>query len=149
VCPSSNSSSLYIYKRPYVDFFLAECAQIFDIAVFTAAKDNYANNVVGVLNGSNSYIKAVYTRQSCTPCGIFHVKDLSILGTNLCRTVIVDDILASFAMHLDNGVLVEPWTGDEQDIVLLRLVPFLRELSRQKDFQAHLRRKTGISRFFK
>jgi TFIIF-interacting CTD phosphatase-like protein len=101
-----------------------------------------------MLNAEHTYIQEIYSRQDCTQIGNFFVKDLSILGTDLSRTVILDDSLISFAYHLDNGILIEAWNGNSHDMCLLRLTPFLNELSEKTDVRKHLQKKIGISRFF-
>ena len=59
----------------------------------------------------------------------FFVKDLDILGIDLSRAVILDDSLISFAFHIDNGILIEAFLGDPNDMNLLRMTPFMKDLA--------------------
>jgi Dullard-like phosphatase family protein len=113
--------------------------------VFTASSQSYAEAVVAMLNRENTYITQIYSRTDCTAVGQFYVKDLDLLGEELTKIVLLDDSLISFAFHLDNGVLIEPWSGDAKDFTLLRIIPFLKELAMTGDIREFLRERLGIS----
>lgn len=77
----------------------------------------------------------------------FFVKDLSILDLDLSRTVILDDSLISFAFHVDNGILIEAWTGDSNDMNLLRMTPFMKDLANTHDIRQAIRAKTTVYKY--
>mmetsp|Transcript_241 Transcript_241/g.145 ORF Transcript_241/g.145 Transcript_241/m.145 type:complete len:80 (+) Transcript_241:490-729(+) len=56
------------------------------------------------------------------------VKDLSKLGRDMKRILIVDNIRDNFRLQPDNGVEVRTWIGDEGDTLLLTLKKFLGSL---------------------
>jgi len=56
-------------------------------------------------------------------------KDLHLLGRQLERTIIVDNLAENFQATTPlNGIWVESWYDDMQDQVLPRLQTFLAEL---------------------
>jgi TFIIF-interacting CTD phosphatase-like protein len=57
-----------------------------------------------------------------------YIKDLTTLGRDLCKTLIIDNLYESFLRQPDNGILVKSWYGDMQDSELLTLLPFLKGL---------------------
>ncbi|MBA0780946.1 hypothetical protein Gotri_004988 [Gossypium trilobum] len=69
-----------------------------------------------------------------------HVKDLSCLSKNLCRTVIVDNNPFSFLLQPLNGIPCIPFSaGQPHDTQLLDvLLPLLKHLSLQKDVRPFL-----------
>ena len=61
--------------------------------------------------------------------GSRYVKNLNILGRDLDRTVIVDNSLEAFGFHLENGILIGSWFGDDtEDDELMRLLAVLRRM---------------------
>lgn len=44
--------------------------------------------------------------------GISYVKDLSKLGRDLSKVIIVDNLPQNYAQHPENGICVQDWTGD-------------------------------------
>ena len=41
------------------------------------------------------------------------LKDLSRLGRNLSKTIIIDDIADNFQLQKDNGIAIKAWNGDD------------------------------------
>jgi len=69
------------------------------------------------------------------------IKDLDMLGRDLEQTIIVDNSPLAFAYHPDNGIPIESWFGEKNDLHLRDLVPFLRELASAKDVRPVIRSK--------
>jgi len=80
------------------------------------------------------------------------VKDLSLLGRDLSRVVIVDNDPISFLRHPDNAVLIRSFRASEADAddasftVLLQL---LHELALSTDVRPMLAERFGLRRFFR
>ena len=70
----------------------------FEIIIFTASHECYANVVLDYLDPKNKYIQHRLYRDSCiqTEGGIY-VKDLRVINRNLNEMVIVDNASYSFA----------------------------------------------------
>ncbi|PNI73946.1 CTDSPL isoform 8, partial [Pan troglodytes] len=75
---------------------------------------------------------------------VFHrgnyVKDLSRLGRELSKVIIVDNSPASYIFHPENAVPVQSWFDDMTDTELLDLIPFFEGLSREDDVYSMLHR---------
>uniref|UniRef100_A0A3B4AVS2 Mitochondrial import inner membrane translocase subunit TIM50 n=1 Tax=Periophthalmus magnuspinnatus TaxID=409849 RepID=A0A3B4AVS2_9GOBI len=71
-----------------------------------------------------------------TAC-VFHrgnyVKDLSRLGRDLSRVIIIDNSPVSYIFHPDNAVPVASWFDDVSDTELLDLIPFFERLSLEQE----------------
>jgi TFIIF-interacting CTD phosphatase-like protein len=56
----------------------------------------------------------------------FAIKDLSMLGRNLKKTIIVDNIEENYRyLQPDNGIMIKSWYDDLEDRELDKLLPFL------------------------
>ena len=56
------------------------------------------------------------------------IKDLSCLGRDLSRTIIVDNITDNFLLQPENGISIKSWYDDPSDTALNDLAPLLMEL---------------------
>jgi TFIIF-interacting CTD phosphatase-like protein len=76
-----------------------------------------------------------------------YIKDLSMLGRDLSKTLIIDNLYESFISQPDNGILVKSWYDDMEDTELLTLLPFLRGLVEDEvpDIREVLRRIMNTS----
>ena len=55
------------------------------------------------------------------------LKDLSKLGRDLTRTIIVDNIEENYTLQKDNGILIQTWKGNFNDRELFDIKNFLNE----------------------
>lgn len=53
------------------------------------------------------------------------MKDLSRIGRQLTKTIIVDNIAENFALQPANGILIKTWISDPKDTSLFELAPLL------------------------
>lgn len=96
---------VYVLKRPHVDEFLKKMGQLYECVLFTASLAKYADPVADLLDTGNIF-KARLFRESCAFYRGNYVKDLSRLGRDLDRVIIVDNSPASYIFHPENAVSV-------------------------------------------
>uniref|UniRef100_A0A4W4FZB2 protein-serine/threonine phosphatase n=1 Tax=Electrophorus electricus TaxID=8005 RepID=A0A4W4FZB2_ELEEL len=129
---------VYVLKRPHVDKFLQCMGDMFECVLFTASLAKYADPVTDLLD-QRGVFRARLFRESC----VFHqgcyVKDLSRLGRQLNKTLILDNSPASYIFHPENAVPVASWFDDLEDTELLNLLPVFEELSGADDVYAKLK----------
>ncbi|XP_004485939.2 uncharacterized protein [Cicer arietinum] len=113
----------YVAKRPGVDELLESLASKFEVVVFTAALKEYASLVLDRLD-RNRFISHRLYRDSCRNVDGKLVKDLSLVGRDLKRVVIVDDNPNSFSHQPENAILIRPFVDDICDRELWKLRSF-------------------------
>ncbi|KAM6314631.1 CTD small phosphatase-like protein isoform X3 [Numenius arquata] len=128
---------VYVLKRPHVDEFLQRMGELFECVLFTASLAKYADPVADLLDRWGVF-RARLFRESC----VFHrgnyVKDLSRLGRELSKVIIVDNSPASYIFHPENAVPVQSWFDDMTDTELLDLIPFFEGLSKEEEVYSML-----------
>ncbi|KAM9343772.1 carboxy-terminal domain RNA polymerase II polypeptide A small phosphatase 2 isoform 1-T1 [Pholidichthys leucotaenia] len=133
---------VYVLKRPYVDEFLRRMGELFECVLFTASLAKYADPVTDLLDQCGVF-RARLFRESC----VFHqgcyVKDLSRLGRDLNKTLILDNSPASYIFHPNNAVPVVSWFDDVDDAELLNLLPVFEELSQADNVYTRLDQLRG------
>ncbi|KAL3522566.1 hypothetical protein ACH5RR_015400 [Cinchona calisaya] len=113
----------FVLKRPFVDEFLQFLSEKFEIVVFTAGIEEYASRVLDRIDRKALISHRLY-RDSCKEVDGKLVKDLSDLGRDLKRVVIVDDNPNSYAFQPDNAIPIHPFIDDLGDAELKRLIQF-------------------------
>lgn len=115
--------------RPYVIECLVEASKNYQVIVFTASHQIYADAILDYIDPTKELIQHRLYRQHCTLTpGGYYVKDLRIINPeqfDLSKIVIVDNSVYSFAFHIDNGIPIVPFYRDKSDEEMLHLVYYL------------------------
>ncbi|CAG9320127.1 unnamed protein product [Blepharisma stoltei] len=117
--------------RPGCQEFLEEVSKLYEVIVFTAGLQEYADWVLDQID-PHRFISYRLYRQHGLPTGNFYTKDLSRLGRNIERVIIVDNMAENFRMQPDNGILIRTFIDDMTDNALLELLPLLKEIALKK-----------------
>ena len=75
--------TVYVRRRPHLEMFLHRVAQMFEVVVFTASENVYAEPLLDTLDPDRKLISRRFYRE-------IYTKDLTIFGVDLAKVVIVD-----------------------------------------------------------
>ena len=59
-------------------------------------------------------------------------QDLSKLGRDLSKCIIIDNVCDNFQLQTENGILIKSWFEDPDDRALAELNPLLLEIASSK-----------------
>ncbi|KAG2450505.1 hypothetical protein HYH02_005006 [Chlamydomonas schloesseri] len=127
--PDYEAMGRRVWLRPGVKEFLVAVRPHFEIVLFTAATQNWAAAAIEQLDPS-AYLFDVMLHRDHTISDLMwdYVKDLSRLGRDLSRVVIVDDNPLMFMYQPDNALHIgayEPASAGGPDNVLERVADVL------------------------
>jgi|JI6StandDraft_1071083.scaffolds.fasta_scaffold01433_16 CTD small phosphatase-like protein 2 len=121
--------------RPYCLEFLKAVSQHYEVYIFTASNEDYAQAAMRFLNESSPTITGSLSRESClrTSLGIY-IKDIMRITNRMPhQMLLVDNLAYSFGHMIDNGIPVVEFIGDQSDKELLFLEKYLIECAKHED----------------
>ncbi len=89
----------YVHKRPHCDDFLRKVCKWYNLVVFTASVQEYADPVIDWLEQERQYFSGRYYRQHCTFRNGAYIKDLSSVEPDLSKVMILDNSPLSYIFH--------------------------------------------------
>ncbi|KAK5127488.1 hypothetical protein LTR85_006827 [Meristemomyces frigidus] len=133
----------YVHERPGCHDFLRKVAKWYNLIVFTASVQEYADPVIDWLERERKYFSGRYYRQHCTLRNGAYIKDLAQVEPDLSKVMILDNSPMSYIFHEDNAIPIEGWISDPTDNDLLHLIPLLEGLQYVTDVRALLALRQG------
>lgn len=83
--------TVYVKQRPYLKTFLDSVSQMFEIVIFTASQSIYAKQLLDILDPDDRLFSRRAYRESCIFADGSYTKDLTVLGVDLAKIVIIDN----------------------------------------------------------
>ena len=124
--------------RPEMYTFLDYTSEYFDLVIFTASEQLYADTIINYIEKDKKYFKLRLYRNSCIfiEPGLY-IKDLRIFSDHkkLEDIIILDNSLFSFANQLNNGILITSFFDDRNDSFLMNVKEYLDYIKNEKDIR--------------
>lgn len=145
-----NPGGVFVVERPGLGAFLRRLRCFAEIVIFTAGLEDYAAPICDEIErryGRFDYrlYRPATVHSDVYPC----IKDLSRLGRDLRRCVLVDDTPLAFFKQPDLGIPVLQFRGDPDDRLLNEaVVPLLESLIHVPDVSRPLARRFNMLRWF-
>jgi len=140
--PDAGPRTVYVKTRPFLSQFLEYASSLFEIVVFTASPTMYANKVFDLIDPERRMIDHRMFRHHCHLHKGNYVKDLSALGRDLSKVVIIDNAVEAMGFQLHNGIFIESFLGSPADTSLLQMNTFLDMMDEARDV------RTAVAQFY-
>ena len=139
----NNEESGTIKIRPYLYQFLDNVKKYYELVIFTAATQEYADPIINALESNKKYFDYRLYRIHTIIIDNDFVKDLSKLGRDLSKTLIVDNMEQNYKLQKNNGITIRPfWGKDNEDSALIDLLDILIKIA-----EKNLDVRTGLKLF--
>ena len=139
----NNEESGTIKIRPYLYQFLDNVKKYYELVIFTAATQEYADPIINALESNKKYFDYRLYRIHTIIIDNDFVKDLSKLGRDLSKTLIVDNMEQNYKLQKNNGITIRPfWGKDNEDTALIDLLDILIKIA-----EKNLDVRTGLKLF--
>ena len=109
-----NEDDAYVKVRMGTENFINVLSEYCEIIIFTASTQYYADIVIDGLDCKDKISGKLY-RQHTSIVNGFNIKDLSLLGRDLTKTIIIDNIEENYSLQPKNGLNISDFEGDEND----------------------------------
>ena len=86
---------------------------------------DYADWAIDHFQHKNCISHRFYRQHALPAASGFYVKDLSRIGRDISRMIIVDNIAENFQLQPENGIFIKSWFTDDRDTALFELAPLL------------------------
>ena len=125
-----NNETKTFIPRPGLNKFLNEISKIYEIILFTSAKQEYADSIIDQIDKNKIYFEKRFYRQHNLIINNSFIKDLSRLKKDLSKVIFLDNKPQSYGLQRDNGIFIKSFHGDEKfDNVLIYLIPILKKIA--------------------
>lgn len=139
-----------VFERPGLQEFLTRTSEFAELVLFTAGLEGYARPLVDKIDPERRISARLYRPATVNTKYREHVKDLSLIGRDLHRTVIIDNNPFSFLLQPLNGIPCVSFTGAHSDDnqLLQVLLPLLKHLAIQEDVRPVLYERFHMPAWF-
>ncbi|XP_029356534.1 CTD small phosphatase-like protein 2 [Echeneis naucrates] len=132
---------VHMVLRPYAREFLQSVAKIYELFVYTCAKKDYTEKILEILDPQRKLFRHRLYQDDCICIRGHYIKDLSVLGRDVTKTVVLDNAPHTYPYHLMNTIPIKNWSGAPDDQELQKLLPYLEKLSSAEDCREVLKKR--------
>ena len=127
---TEEDEDVVFFLRPGLSSFLSSLAKHYELVLYTAATREYADYFLRLIDHKNLFGDNVLTREHCIFENDYAIKDLRLLGRDLRKTIIIDNLKENFDKTTpDNGIHISNFEGCFDDTELPKYEKFLTQLA--------------------
>ena len=127
----NSNNKCILHLRPGLFWFLSKVKPFYELITFTSASREYAQPIINEIELKNKYFDYTFFREHSVISGNDFVKDISKIGRDMKRIIIVDNMEQNFRLNKNNGIKIKAFYGDQNDKVLYELSKILVMIVKQ------------------
>ena len=120
-----SSNKCILHLRPGLFGFLSKLKPFYELITFTSASKEYAQPIINEIESRNKYFDYTFFREHSVISGNDFVKDISRIGRDMKKIIIVDNMEQNFRLNKKNGIKIKPFYGEQNDNILNELCKIL------------------------
>jgi len=120
-----------LHFRPGLFQFLSDIQPYYELMTFTSASKEYAQPIINEIESKNKYFDFNFFREHSIIFGNDFVKDISRIGRDMKKIIIIDNMEENFRLNKKNGIKIYPFYGNKNDNVLFELKNILMAIYNQ------------------
>jgi len=139
---NGNKTKVGINIRPYIFECLKKIQKYYNMIIFTASDQQYADAVINLIDQNKDFFKFRLYRHNCFEVKIetqskpIYVKDLRIIkNIPLENMLLIDNSVLCFAYQLDNGIPILPYYNNKDDKEMEKLENYLIKIAKLDDLK--------------
>jgi TFIIF-interacting CTD phosphatase-like protein len=138
-------NNLYIYKRPFLIYFLIDTTRLYDIAIWSAGAEEYVHTVVNHFIPKNIKLQFVYSKQHCEIVnGIHFRKPLTKLSHLDYENILILDDNGHLTFENNKKCIIpNKYYGCSYDYELLDIATYLNHIH-DKNIDHHTNWKNAL-----
>lgn len=130
---SEDNKKGILHLRPGLINFLSKISEVYELVLFTSSTKGYTEPIMKAIEKNGKFFEYHFHREYCSLIHNECIKDLSKLGRDLSKVIIVDSNPESFKHYKDNGIIIQSFFGNElNDNALNKLLVVLMKIAKDK-----------------
>ena len=120
-----------LHLRPGLFSFLSDIKPYCELMTFTSASKEYAQPIINEIESKAKYFDYNFFREHSIIYGNDFVKDISRIGRDMKKIIIIDNMEENFRLNIKNGIKIKAFYGDQNDNILYELKKILLKIFKQ------------------
>ena len=127
---NKNNNKGVIQLRPFLNEFLTEIKPYYEIIVFSNGDKKYTELILNAIDKNKIFFDNKLYREHCTIINNDFVKDINIIGKDISKIIIVDNLIQNYRLQIANGINIKSFYGEINDKILLELGNILVKIAK-------------------
>ena len=110
-----NNNKYLLQFRVGLFSFLTILKPFYELISFTSASKEYADVIINEIEKKRKFFDHKFYREHCVIYKDTFVKDISRIGRDIKKIIIIDNNERNFVLNKENGIKIAPYYGDEDN----------------------------------
>ena len=123
-----NNKTNAIILRNGLFSFLSTIKPFFELILFSIDSKDFSYPIINMIENDKKYFDYKFYKDHCVLYKNNLIKDLTLIGRDLSKIIIVDNNETCFELNKENGIKISSFYGDNNDNKLFELKNILKEI---------------------